>query len=195
MAKRTPDRRGFGGSSSDGAGLGGHGPTAPADAADGRLVNLAARRVASPAFAALYAEGIALIDASADYLDGPGRADCAALERRAQAAYAEESRLLSTRLMNLTSWLLLQKAVSEGDMSAETARREADKVDLGAEAPTPEPDPRLPAPLAALILRSLDLERRVRQLDAALRARRPGERPVNAVAGQIGRLRSAFERP
>ncbi|GLK82188.1 DUF1465 family protein [Ancylobacter defluvii] len=181
--------------------LDGPAPALPASAspppalADDRLVSLAERRVASPAFAALFAEGIALIDESADYLDGPGRADAAALERRARAAYAEASRRLTTRLMNLTSWLLLQKAVAEGDMSAETARREADKVELGADAPAPETEDRLPAPLAALILRSLDLERRVRQLDAALRARRPAERPINAVAGQIGRLRSAFERP
>ncbi|MBS7545213.1 DUF1465 family protein [Ancylobacter oerskovii] len=165
----------------------------PLPAADPRLVNLAERRVASPAFAALFAEGIALIEATADYLDGPGRAACAALERRAQATYAEESRRLSTRLMNLTSWLLLQKAVGDGDMSAETARREAGKVDLGTDA-TAAPDPRLPPPLATLIAESHDLERRVRQLDAALRARAPGEGPANAVAGQIGRLRSAFER-
>lgn len=186
MAKRTP-----GGQE---AGPAGDGPPA-----DDRLVSLAERRVASPAFAALFDEGIALIDAAADYLDGPGRADSARLERRAQAIYAEESRRLSTRLMNLTSWLLLQKAVTDGDMSAATARREADKVDLGVDGPPPEPDARLPAPLAGLVRRSHELQRQVRQLDAALRAPHPAEAPArppaNAVAGQLGRLRSAFERP
>ena len=197
MAKRTPT----------GPGPGGPTPQEPSRqepsrqepsrlaAAGDRLVNLAERRVASPAFAALFAEGIALIDATADYLDGSGRADSAALERRAQASYAEASRKLSTRLMNLTSWLLLQKAVSEGDMKAEDARREADKIDLGTDGADAGADARLPAPLDALVVRSLELERQVRQLDAALRARSADPRPANAVAGQIGRLRSAFERP
>lgn len=182
--------------------------TAPA-AADlspkAELVNLAERRVASPAFAALFAEGIALIDEAADYLDGIGRGEAAALPRAARSRYAAESRALSTRLMNLTSWLLLQRAVSEGDMSMAAALEEGARIDLGAESGPEAADAHpLPPALEALIGRAFDLQRQVRQLDASLRLHAGGAsgsgnaglaRPANTVAGQLGRLRSAFERP
>ena len=38
---------------------------------------------------------------------------------------------LTTRLMQLASWLLLQRAVNEGDLSVEQASHERSKVKLG----------------------------------------------------------------
>lgn len=181
------------------------GTTAPSETPGGELVNLAERRVASPAFMGLFADGIALIDEAADYLDGIGRADSALLGRRLQTDYARQSRALSTRLMNLTSWLLLQRAVNDGDMSMADALAEGAKVDLGGDAGSPDAeaaDPRLPGVLLELIARSFELQRQVRQLDTALRMRIgvsattvTEPRIGNGVAGQLGRLRSAFERP
>ena len=59
----------------------------------------------------------------ADYplIDGAGRQDSKLLSRSAALAYAAESMRLTTRLMQVASWLLVQRAVREGDMAAESA--------------------------------------------------------------------------
>lgn len=162
------------------------------DRRDDRPINLAERRIASQVFAELFREGMELVDETAAYLDGAGRDDSHTLSRPALAAYAQQSMRLSTRLMQLASWLLLQRAVTEGEMSAETAQRERGRIDLQGPAPDEEQEALLPEPLVALIRRSYVLQRLIGQLNAALDT--PAETPPNAVAGQIGRLRTAFER-
>ncbi|MDQ0510311.1 DUF1465 family protein [Ancylobacter amanitiformis] len=159
-------------------------------------INLAERRIASQAFGELFRQGMELVDEAAAYLDGDGRRESRTLARAALTAYAQQSMRLSTRLMHLASWLLLQRAVAEGDLSAQTAERERGRIDLKGPARETEPEALLPEPLRDLIARSYDLQRQIDQLDAALR---PGadiatESLPNAVAGQIGRLRTAFER-
>ena len=52
------------------------------------------------------------------------------LERAAALAYATESMRLTTRLMQLASWLLLHRAVKEGEMSLAQANKEKTKVKL-----------------------------------------------------------------
>ena len=84
----------------------------------------------SQAFAALFKEGMALVEETASYLDGQGRQDSKQLERAAALAYATESMRLTTRLMQLASWLLLHRAVKEGEMSLAQANKEKTKVKL-----------------------------------------------------------------
>src|ERR671928_2226346 len=86
----------------------------------------------SQAFAALFKEGMALVEETASYLDGPGRQESKRLDRSAALAYATESMRLTTRLMQLASWLLLHRAVKEGEMSLAQASREKAKVKLSA---------------------------------------------------------------
>ena len=69
---------------------------------------------------------------TATYLDGPGRQESKKLERSAALAYATESMRLTTRLMQLASWLLLHRAVKEGEMSLAQANKEKAKVKLAA---------------------------------------------------------------
>src|SRR6478735_619603 len=112
---------------------------------------------ASPMFASLFREGMALVEETAAYLDGPGRTDAKALDRSASMIYATESMRLTTRLMQLASWLLLHRAVKEGEMSLAQASREKSKVKFSA----PEPGPgdtiaKLPAALQKLITRSMN---------------------------------------
>ena len=64
----------------------------------------------SQAFAGLFRDGMALVEETAAYLDGPGRQESKKLERSAALAYATESMRLTTRLMQLASWLLLHQA-------------------------------------------------------------------------------------
>lgn len=170
---------------------------APGTVASAEMIRFAERRLASPAFFSLFQEGMALVEETAAYLDGEGRAASAALSRGRLAAYVQQSMRLSTRLMQLASWLLLRRAVAEGEMAEATARREAAKIDITGPLRDMDAEALLPEPLTGLIARSFELQRRIGQLDAALAAPSAADvaalRP-NVVAGQIGRLRRAFER-
>src|SRR5437588_12273839 len=86
----------------------------------------------------LFRDGMALVEETAAYLDGPGRKDSKGLERNAALAYATESMRLTTRLMQLASWLLLHRAVNEGEMSLVQASQEKTKVKLAAGEPQDE---------------------------------------------------------
>src|SRR5678816_3257527 len=109
----------------------------------------------SQAFAGLFRDGMALVEETAAYLDGPGRQESKRLERAAALAYATESMRLTTRLMQLASWLLLHRAVKEGEMSLAQAGKEKSKVKLAA---TDNHDPNsielLPPALRDLIARA-----------------------------------------
>ena len=130
------------------------------------------RLASSQAFAELFREGMALVEETATYLDGPGRQQSKKLERSAALAYATESMRLTTRLMQLASWLLLHRAVKEGEMSLAQASKEKSKVKL---ASTDNHDPNstelLPAALGDLIARSQKLYAKVRRLDATISTR------------------------
>jgi regulator of CtrA degradation len=149
----------------------------------------------SQAFAALFRDGMALVEETAAYLDGPGRNESKQLERAAALAYATESMRLTTRLMQLASWLLLHRAVNEGEMSLAQASREKAKVKLAAGDLREEATlALLPKTLRELIDRSVRLQERVRRLDATIHARDATEPPANPVEHQLGLLKAAFER-
>ena len=158
-------------------------------------VSFGARLANSQVFANLFRDGMALVEETATYLDGPGRAESKKLERAAALAYATESMRLTTRLMQLASWLLLHRAVKEGEMSLAQASKEKSKVKI---APTDTHDQNnvelLPAALADLIERSLKLQGMVRRLDSTIHNRVAVEQPlpVNPVERQMGLLKAAF---
>ena len=79
------------------------------------LVQFSERLTNSAAFGSLFREGMDLVEETAAYLDGAGRAEAKALDRAVSLTYATESMRLTTRLMQLASWLLLHRAVKEGD--------------------------------------------------------------------------------
>src|SRR5262249_39298790 len=115
-------------------------------------VVLAERMAAGEAFGTLFREGMALVETTAAYLDGPGRAEAKALSRSAALAYATESMRLTTRLMQLASWLLLQRAVNEGELTYDQARTEKTKVKLSSyDPPHKDSVAALPMRLRALI--------------------------------------------
>ena len=94
------------------------------------LVQFSERLTNSAAFGALFREGMDLVEETAAYLDGDGRTDAKALERSVSLTYATESMRLTTRLMQLASWLLLHRAVKEGEMTLAQANKEKKKVRL-----------------------------------------------------------------
>jgi regulator of CtrA degradation len=158
-------------------------------------VSFGAKLAASQAFSGLFRDGMALVEETAAYLDGLGRRESKLLERTAALAYATESMRLTTRLMQLASWLLLHRAVNEGEMSLAQASREKTKVKLSASDASDEATlAMLPKSLRDLIARSIALQNRVRRLDATIHAGAPEKPQTNAVERQLGLLKAAFER-
>jgi regulator of CtrA degradation len=149
----------------------------------------------SQAFSTLFRDGMALVEETAAYLDGPGRQESKKLERAAALAYATESMRLTTRLMQLASWLLLHRAVKEGEMSLAQVNQEKTKVKLSAGEPAnAETLKLLPETLAGLITRSKMLQQQVLRLDANIHAPAiPAKPSNNAVEHQLGLLKAAFE--
>jgi regulator of CtrA degradation len=164
-------------------------------------ISFAEKMVASEGFKALFSEGMALVEGTAAYLDGDGRKESRDMQRSAALAYASESMRLTTRLMQITSWLLLQRAVNEGELTRGEAETEHRKVRLQAsEQPaSPEMLALLPAKLSELIQQSIRLQARIVKLDQLLRADGKGEADTteaddNPVAAQLSLLQSALAR-
>src|SRR6202161_2026885 len=135
------------------------------------LVPFSERLTSSAAFGSLFREGMALVEETAAYLDGAGRTEAKALERSVSLTYATESMRLTTRLMQLASWLLLHRAVKEGEMTLAQANREKTKVKLSAADPgTADTIEKLPQQLQDLIARSMTLQNKVRRPDSTIRA-------------------------
>src|SRR5258705_13516879 len=130
-------------------------------------VSFSEKLASSQAFAALFKEGMGLVEETASYLDGPGRQDSKKLERGAALAYATESMRLTTRLMQLASWLLLHRAVNEGEMSLAQANKEKTKGKLAAAEPIDHNAIKgLPGQLAGWIPPSGGVPDQVRRLSA-----------------------------
>ena len=158
------------------------------------LVSFGQRLANSQVFSTLFREGMALVEETAAYLDGPGRKQAKALARSAALAYATESMRLTTRLMQLASWLLLHRAVKEGEMSLAQAHKEKAKVKLAAgESSDEHAIAMLPERLRDLVARSKALAERVRRLDATIYAAAVERPAANPVGRQLGLLKAAFE--
>src|SRR6201995_5676243 len=138
------------------------------------LVQFGERLANSAAFGTLFREGMDLVEETAAYLDGVGRTDAKGLERAVSLTYATESMRLTTRLMQLASWLLLHRAVKEGELTLSQAHREKPKVKLSAAEPGAEDMlQKLPQQLQDLIARSMTLQARVRRLDTTMHSPPP----------------------
>jgi len=165
-------------------------------ASDAVAVSFSERLASSQVFATLFRDGMALVEETASYLDGAGRSESKKLERSAALVYATESMRLTTRLMQLASWLLLHRAVKEGEMTLAQAHKEKSKVRLAACDPGDAKSiALLPEKLQELILRSTKLQAEVRRLDATMHAPTPVRVAIsNPVERQMGLLKTAFER-
>jgi regulator of CtrA degradation len=150
--------------------------------------------VNSEAFKSLFREGMTLVEETAAYLDGEGRDESRLISRDATLSYAAESMRLTTLLMQVASWLLVQRAVAEGEMTPAEALLEKHRVKLGASEPPKAQDFNLlPMRLQQLIMRARRLHSRILHLDGLITDDRPTPAPVESpVAAQQGLLRMAF---
>lgn len=148
----------------------------------------------SELFERTFEEGMELVEETAAYLDGPGRQDSKLLSRTGALAYASESMRLTTRLMQVASWLLVQRAVREGDMKAADACDE--RYRLGGQeisrGETPEGMDELPSGLLTLLERSERLYERILHLDQRMYVNQGEEAAPHPVLSQLDQLRAAF---
>jgi len=149
----------------------------------------------SELFERTFKEGMAMVEETAAYLDGPGRAASKRLSRAAALAYAGESMRLTTRLMQVASWLLVQRAVRDGEI--QLAEASSEKYRLISREPQPTTSfagsDELPEALKALIIRGGAIFERVRRLDETMYDS-GAVAPANAVGNQMARLTEAFMR-
>ncbi|MBN9437337.1 DUF1465 family protein [Bosea sp. (in: a-proteobacteria)] len=155
-------------------------------------ISFARTFVKSEAFMQLFREGMGLVELTANYLDGEGRSESAALPREVSLVYATESMRLTTRLMQIASWLLVQRAVAEGEMTAEQARAEKNKVRIAEPMlqPTSADAARLPLRLRELIAHSIRLQERIGHLENQMSEAFAPVAAVNPVRGQLANLQA-----
>jgi regulator of CtrA degradation len=146
---------------------------------------------ASALFERTFDEGMELVEECARYLDGRGRDESRALPRKIALVYAGESMRVTTRLMQAASWLLIQRAVHEGDMTVEDAS--SDRYRLGAReiclGKREDGVDLLPKKLIELLERSDSLYRRVARLDDVLFRQ---DQQSDGVKSQFAMLAAAF---
>ena len=162
--------------------------------AEGRLLEFAR----SELFEKTFREGMDLVEETAAYLDGPGRGDSTKLSRGDALVYASHSMKLTTKLMQVASWLLVQRAVKENEMELREARetkyrivvekRDEDKLSFDNLAKAALI---LPANLLDLSARADQLYERIARLDRSLYGTIEAQ-AGNSVADQISRLNSVF---
>ena len=145
---------------------------APVAIGNSNTVSFAHKLAGSPRFKTLFRDGMNLVEEVAAYLDGPGRDEAKVLPRPVALAYAAESMRLTTRLMQLASWLLVQRAVNEGEMTQAQAAAEKHKVRLCPQdvASGPGVYTQLPGHLQELTGKSLRLQARLLYLDRSIQA-------------------------
>lgn len=160
-------------------------------------VSFGERFQASEQFDRVFSEGMGLVEKAAAYLDGEGRRESKGLPGPVTVLYATESMRLTTRLLELASWLLIRRALKEGEITPEEAEAKRARVKLqtlGRPAHTRGFED-LPKGLRDLIEASFMLHDRIVQLDRAMIASAedaPHVVPLNPVANQLDALEQAF---
>ena len=161
-------------------------------------IDFLAKFTDSEHFEKTFKEGMGLVEETANYLDGEGRIDARVLDRVGAIAYATESMRLTTRLMQMASWLLLQRAIATGEMRTDEALKEKHRINLseigrghdlkGAE--------QMPDGLKSLVARSLRLLERIKTLDSMLNRKAENnddQEATSPVSAQLNRLERAFK--
>ena len=136
----------------------------------------------------LYGEAMLLADEARSYFDEAGRDDRDALDPLLRVSFSCESLKVTTRLMHVIAWVMIQRAVEAGEVPAATALDPRHRL-----GPAPVTDATLLAQLPSrardLIEASTDLHRRVALFDIA-QGELDGE--ISPVASLQQRIATAF---
>lgn len=168
--------------------------------AEGVTVSFGERFQASAQFDRVFKEGMSLVERTASYLDGEGRKAAKALTGQATVLYTTESMRLTTRLLDLASWLLIRRALKDGEITPAEAQKKRARVKLQS---LGRPShirgfADLPQGLRNLIEESFALHDRIVQLDLAMTDPTDDKLmpalAINPVGAQLLRLERAFSK-
>lgn len=158
-------------------------------------ISLSEKFAFSDKFDKLFQDGMQLVEESANYLDGDGRKAAKGLTKKEMSLYGTESMRLTTRLMQLASWLLLQRAANAGEMTRDQFLDEKKKVKLDS-IPLSTIDDRwtvLPKEFIHLVTRSLSLQNRITRIDDEIYSTKVVDLPKQSpVEQQINLLSTAL---
>jgi regulator of CtrA degradation len=152
----------------------------------------AATFVQSELFARTFREGMALVEETANYLDGEGREASKRLNRDAAISYASASMRLTTQLMQIASWLLVLRAVREGEMELIEAADKKYRIEYTESRPADLAAEGLPDQLLGLIEATHQLYARISRLDKDLFSAAENLLKENDAMGQQRALMEAF---
>ena len=134
----------------------------------------------------LYTEAMLLADEARAYFDEAGRDERQSLEPFARVGFACESLKVTTRIMNIVSWLLTQRAFESGEIHAADGRRPERRLGHATDS-----DPlvigQLPPTAQRLVTSSTDLYARVARLDQGEIDAEPAQSPARALMGRLER--------
>ncbi|MEM6414741.1 MAG: DUF1465 family protein [Pseudomonadota bacterium] len=150
--------------------------------------------VRSELFARTFREGMSLVENTANYLDGEGRDASKELSRHGALAYAGASMRLTTQLMQIASWLLVLRAVREGDIDANEALEPKYRLPQKERGRPDKLEGELPNELTTLIDTTEQLYDRIGRLDADLFGAQDEQKDRGDAASQQRALFDAFDR-
>lgn len=148
--------------------------------------------VQSELFARTFREGMALVEETANYLDGEGRDASKQLPRESALSYAGASMRLTTQLMQIASWLLVLRAVREGEMVLGEASDAKYRLNASETISTRHKAEGLPERLVTLIDSAQQLYSRISRLDRELFVGSVDTEEKNDAAAQQRALLKAF---
>ena len=140
-------------------------------------------RLARRVIEAHYVEAMLLADEARGYFELVGRDERDGLSPSLRISFACESLKVTTRLMHVIAWLLTQRAVQAGEMTAGDALHPARRL-----GPPPESETivvrQLPPRAQIVIEASIDLFARIARLEGSM-AMRPLQQPVQALQERL----------
>jgi regulator of CtrA degradation len=168
-------------------------PSAPAG-----TVSFGERFVKSEQFTRIFQEGMALVERTAAYLEGEGRSSARKLAPPLSVAYTTESMRLTTRLLELASWLLIRRSLNAGQITTEEAERRRARLTLSSSGRPGHNShfDQLPEGLRGLVEESFLLHDRIVQIDRAMANTTVAavtDAAQNPVAAQMNQLKAAFD--
>lgn len=139
----------------------------------------------------LYLEAMTLADEARSYFDREGASDRGRLDPVARVAFSCESLKVTTRLMHVVSWLLVQKAVQAGEISESDAGAPERRLGRASDSDDALRLAFLPPRSREIIDRSRDLYDRIARLDMQL-VTAPGDAEGAGARALLDRLRSSL---
>jgi regulator of CtrA degradation len=134
----------------------------------------------------LYVEAMLLADEARAYFDKHGRDERMSLDPLVRVGFSCESLKVTTRLMHIIAWLLTQRAVAAGELTADQARKPERQLGEAVESDE-EVLEKLPQSALQLIRSSRDLYERVRRIEEGSSSEEPPHSPARSLLSRLQR--------